>query len=185
LEELSKIKLDTAFSKDSGLKTESNQDKNLGEIGRKKLIEEKIISLVLKNPENLNLVEDLHYPLFSNKTKVFLEGLKKFVEEQKLPEGEDFKNIFSGIMSAQNLPEEAGFKLDLKNFLSAFSLRAEVEYEEDGCEEIKLCILQLKNIDIKEKLNKVSKDIKEAEKDKDHQKVNNLIEEFNKLTKEL
>jgi len=185
LEELSKIKLDTAFSRDSGLKTESNQDKNLGETGRKKLIEEKIISLVLKNPENLNLVEDLHYPLFSNKTKVFLEGLKKFVEEQKLPEGEDFKNIFSGIMSAQNLPEEAGFKLDLKNFLSAFSLRAEVEYEEDGCEEIKLCILQLKNIDIKEKLNKVSKDIKEAEKDKDHQKVNNLIEEFNKLTKEL
>ena len=46
-------------------------------------------------------------------------------------------------------------------------------------------MLQLKNINIKEKLNKVSKDIKEAEKAKDHQKVNNLIEEFNKLTKEL
>ena len=39
--------------------------------------------------------------------------------------------------------------------------------------------------DIKEKLNKASKDIKEAEKVRDHQKVNNLIEEFNKLTKEL
>jgi hypothetical protein len=111
-----------------------------------------------------------------------LEGLKKFVKEQKVEA--DFKNIFADIISENNLQEE-GFKTDLKNFLAAFSLRAEVEYEEDDCEEIKLCILQLKNIYIKEKLNKTSGDIKEAEKARDHQKVNNLIEEFNKLTKEL
>ncbi|MBI1866290.1 MAG: hypothetical protein HYS02_00795, partial [Candidatus Staskawiczbacteria bacterium] len=81
--------------------------------------------------------------------------------------------------------EEADFKSDLRNFLSAFSLRAEVEYEEDGQDEIKLCMMQLKNINIKEKLNKVSENIKKAEKEQDHKKVDDLIEEFNKLTKEL
>lgn len=187
LEELRKVKFDEVFprEKNSGLKTDLSQDKKLGPEGRKKLLEEKIISLVLKNPENLNLVEDSHYPFFSDKTKIFLEGLKKFVGEQKLEakEEKDFKAIFANI--ASNISPEVGFQTDLKNFLAAFSLRSEVEYEEDGCEEIKLCILQLKNINIKEKLNKASKDIKEAEKAQDHQKVNNLIEEFNKLTKEL
>lgn len=205
LEELRKVKFDTIFSeeKNSNFKTELNQDKNINQENRKKLLEEKIISLVLKDPENLNLVENSQYPFFSDKTSVFLESLKKFIAEQKLvsthteesvlleKKEKDFKAIFGGIISdlpaqaGNNLDEKAGFKLDLKNFLEAFYLRAEVEYEEDGQDEIKLCILQLKNINIKEKLNKVSRDIKEAEKAQDHQKVNNLIEVFNKLTKEL
>ncbi|OGZ70215.1 MAG: DNA primase [Candidatus Staskawiczbacteria bacterium RIFCSPLOWO2_01_FULL_33_9] len=185
LEELSKVKFDVVFleEKDANFKTDLSQNKNLSSEGRKKLIEEKIISLVLKDPENLNLIEDNQYLLFSEKTKIFLEGLKKFIIEQKVEN--DFKVIFSEIMSDNNLLEEAGFKLDLKNFLLAFSLRAEIEYEEEGQDEIKLCILQLKNINIKEKLNKVAENIKEAEKEQNHQKVNNLIEEFNKLTKEL
>ena len=124
-------------------------------ISRKKLLENKIVSLIWKAPVNLNLIEEPYYSLFCEETKNFIENIKK----NKLDENKDF--------------------------LDAISLRAEVEYEEDGCEEIKLCLLQLKNINIKEKLNKASKDIKEAEKAQDHQKVNNLIEEFNKLTKEL
>jgi len=185
LEELRKVKFETAFSeeKNSVLKVELSQNKSLNSDGRKKLIEEKIVSLVLKDPENLNLVEDSQYPFFSDKTKIFLEGLKKFIIEQKIEK--DFKTIFSSIMSDNNLGVQVGFKSDLRNFLAAFSLRAEVEYEEDGQDEIKLCILQLKNINIKEKLNKVSKDIQEAEKAQDHQKINNLLEEFNQLTKEL
>mgnify|MGYP001605064811 CR=1 FL=1 len=188
LEELRKIKFETINQKtdlksafDEGEGSPPSREASAGQ--RKKLLEEKIISLVLRDPENLNLVEDYQYSFFSDKTRIFLEGLKKFVAEQKI--GDDFKAIFSDIMSDNLASEEVGFKSDLKSFLSEFSLRAEVEYEEDGQDEIKLCILQLKNINIKEKLNKVSGDIKEAEKVKDHQKVNNLIEEFNKLTKEL
>ncbi len=185
LEELSKVKFETlgAEEKSSGLKTDLSQDKNFSPEGRKKLLEERIISLVLKDPENLNLVEESQYPFFSEKTKIFIEGLKKFVAEQKA--GNDFKIIFADIMSDSNSEGEGGFKSDLRNFLSAFSLRSEVEYEEDGQDEIKLCVLQLKNINIKEKLNKVSRDIKEAEKTKDHQKVDSLIEEFKQITKEL
>ncbi len=184
LEELGKIELDKpAFEeKNSDLSEDSSQNKKLSPEGRKKLIEEKIISLVLKDPENLNLIEDYQYSFFSDKTRIFLEGLKKFVAEQKIEK--DFKDIFANIMSENNL-EKGGFESDLRNFLLAFSLRAEVEYEEDSQDEIKLCLLQLKNINIKEKLNKVSGDIKEAEKKQDHQKVDNLIEEFNQLTKDL
>jgi len=199
LAELDRVKYDTLNTEEkfSGITTDSKQEKVLSSENRKKLLEEKIISLVLKNPENLNLIEDRHYPLFSVKTKNFLEGLKKFIAEQKnvtSPEEKDallenkekdFKAIFADIISDNSLKEESGFKLDLKIFLSEFYLRAEVEYEEDGREEIELCILQLKNINLKEKLNKVSSDIKEAEKARDFQKVDNLIEEFNKLTKEL
>lgn len=180
LEELRNIKTEITAS---FYRTEDSSPSRKASAGRQELIEEKIISLVLKNPENLNLIEDSQHLFFSEKTRIFLEGLKKFIKEQKVEA--DFKNIFADIMAENNLQEQEGFKLDLKNFLAAFSLRAEVEYEEDGCEEVKLCILQLKNIYIKEKLNKTSQEIKEAEKEKDHQKVNNLIEEFNKLTKEL
>ena len=184
-EELRKVKFDTVFSeeKNSNFKADSVKNKNLSSDGRKKLLEEKIISLVLKDPENLNLIEDSQYSFFSERTNIFLEGLKKFIVEQKVEN--DFKTIFSDIMSDNNLGEEVGFKSDLRNFLAAFSLRAEVEYEEDGQDEIKLCILQLKNMSIKQKLNEVSENIKEAEKEQDHQKVNDLIKEFNKLTKEL
>jgi len=186
LEELKKVKFDDRAGETGAnpfLDNLSPRNASAGQ--RRKLIEEKIISLVLKNPDNLNLIEDIQYSFFSDKTKIFLQGLKKFVGEQKpeLKEEADFKLIFSDIVSKVN--PEAGFQTDLKNFLSDFSLRSEVEYEEDGCEETKLCLFQLKSVNIREKLNKTSEDIKQAEKDKDYQKVNNLIEEFNKLTKEL
>ncbi len=192
LEELAKIKLNPNYA-DKSQKVDGRPlfeiDKNLGTEGRKKLIEEKLISLILKNPDFIKLIEEGQYVLFSEKTKQFLEKLKNFIAEQKpLTEGEvekDFKVIFSSIASDNNIKESAGFDYDLKNFLAALALRAEVEYEEDGQEEILLCLLQLKNIELKNKLNKISENIKKSEEQGDHQKVNNLIEEFNKLTKEL
>ncbi|MBI1866315.1 MAG: toprim domain-containing protein, partial [Candidatus Staskawiczbacteria bacterium] len=112
LEELRKVKSDRPFSEENNsiFKKDSSGDKNLNSVGRKKLLEEKIISLVLSDPENLNLVEDSQYPFFSDKTRIFLESLKKFIAEQKLvltPADENnFKAIFSEIMS--DLPAQAG-----------------------------------------------------------------------------
>ena len=45
-------------------------------VGRKKLLEDKIVSLVLKNPENLNLIEGSHNCLFCDKTKNIIENIK-------------------------------------------------------------------------------------------------------------
>jgi len=55
----------------------------LSAAGRKKMIEDKIISLVVKDPENLNLIEDCHQALFCEETKSFLENLKNPNDEFK------------------------------------------------------------------------------------------------------
>jgi len=162
------------------VKIDSNfQEEVLGVEGRKKLIEEKVISLILKNPDYIKLIDELQYILFSDKIKQFLEEIKKVVENKKPAEEGEIEKDFKIIFNNEELNSE------LKNFLAALALRADVEFEEDGQEEIQLCLLQLKNIELKNKLNKISEDIKKAEDGNEHKKVSNLIEEFNKLTKEL
>ena len=101
----------------------------------------------------------------------------KIVDSDELEK--DFKKLFSDSISESKLDEE------FKKFLATLALRSEVEYGEDGSEEIELCLLQLKNIELKNKLNNISEQIKKAENQKDSEAVNSLIEEFNKLTKEL
>ena len=165
-------------------------EKNLGVEGRKKLIEEKIISLILKNPEHIYLIEDVHFALFSEKIRHFLEEVKKIVSLPKenaieKDKSKTFQTIFDDIISSSNLAKPGEFDAEFKNFIAALTLTAEVEFVGDGEEEIKLCLLHLKNIALKNSLHTISEDIKKAEYQNDHQKVKNLVEEFNTLTKEL
>jgi DNA primase len=149
IEELRNIKVE--------IKKEDINSQNITAVeqgGRKKLLEDKIISLVLKEPENSNLIEELHFNLFCEKSRNFIENIKKN-------------------------------ELGDKDFFDTLSLRAEVEYDEDGPEEVKLCLLQLKDIYIREKLNIITGEIKVAEEEKNSEKVNNLIGEFNKIIKDL
>ena len=157
---------------------------------RKNLIEEKIISLILKNPDYIKLIDEPNLSLFSERIQQFLKHIKSFIEKNTSDENEtldttqdnlkkDFKKVFSDSIS------ESELNSGIKNFLAALALRADAEYEEDGEDEMKLCLLQLKNIELKDKLSKISDDIKKAELSSEHEKVKNLIEEFNKLTKEL
>lgn len=156
---------------------------NLAADKRKKLIEEKIISLILKDPDYVTLIEQDQYHIFSNNVQDFLKEVKRLIEhhvvedEKKLKE--EFKAIISSSLSGLDLDSE------FKNFLFALSLRSEIEYEEDSKNELHVCILELSSIALKERLNKISDDIKKAEEEKDAQKVANLVEEFNKLTKKL
>jgi len=157
--------------------------------GRKELIEKKIISLVLKNPEYIMLIAEPHYPFFSEKIASFLLKLKKLIQDQKkaaLGEVEkDFKIIFDAMTLPGAKAEDEEFNYELKNFLAALALSAEIEYQEDGQEEMLLCLLQLKNIELKKKLGAISQEIKKAEQAGDSQKVIDLISRFNALTKEL
>ena len=177
ISELAKIKVDFHSKEQPAVDFKKNvvQDP----ISRKRLLEEKVISLILKNPDYIKLIEESQYSLFSEKIRNFLEEIKKVVLNQKpVQEGElekDFKIIF----------DQKILNAELKNFLAALTLRAEIDYQEDGQEEILLCLLYLKNIELKHKLDSISEDIKKAEGERDHQKVNNLIGEFNTLTKEL
>lgn len=178
VEELKKEKQEIKATEDKAQNLTGWPGGHPGYPGRKGLIEEKVISLVLKDPENLNLIEEPHHNLFCEKTKQFIEGLKKI-------EGSNLKAIFADITQRGTVPQEGTIPQDFKDFLAALSLRAEVEFEEDGSQELQLCLAQLKALNTKEKLSKISGDVKKAEEEKDFQKVNNLIEEFNKITKEL
>jgi len=131
--------------------------------GRVKLLEEKIILLALKDPSNLNSIENVHYPLFCEKTRNLLQDIKKA----------DFADISQ--------------KQDYKEFFDALSLKAEVEYEEDlpagrqaDVQEIQLCLAQLKDIKLRNELSQIENAIKT---ENDEQKREELMKEFDKKAK--
>ena len=133
---------------------------------RKIMLEDKIISLVLKNPQDLSLVEEKYLQFFSQKTKDLFQKIKELEESKK---------------SGKSVLDD----LDLKNFLDAMALKAEVSYEEQGEEEIPLCLLELKTLELKNKLEQITSQIKSAEVEADHDKVKELMAEFNMVSKKL
>ena len=175
LEELKNIKTDRIYNPvDEAAKTQIDNkissvwpDGHLGYAGRKKLIEDKIISLVLKNPENLNLIEESHYYLFCEEAKNLIGNIKN----SALQRGNDTEAILADIP-----------KNDYKNLLDTLALKAEVDYEEDGMDEIQLCLSQLKDIGLRNNLNDISGAVK---LENDEQKRDELVREFNKKAKEL
>ena len=138
--------------------------------GRKKLLEDKIVALVLDEPGNLNLIEENHRNLFSESTRNFIDELKKNV---------DNKAVFADILK----------KEEYKDFFNTLALRAEVDYEEDFsagsgqvAEEIQLCLSELKGIELRNSLNNMLSVIKTEQ---DEQRKEELIKEFDKKAREL
>ncbi len=148
---------------------------------RKQILEEKILSLVLKEPENLSLIDEEQLLFFSEKSQQFLEEIKGFIPTSKPGVGAREKKDLKTILA--KLEEKADE--ELKSFLDTLSLRAEVEYEEDPEEEIQLCLTELKSMKVKNRLREISEELKIAEENQDKERINNLIEKFNKLTREL
>ena len=136
-------------------------------LGRKRLLEEKIVSLVIKNPENLNLVEARHEAMFSGQGNRFFET----VRQNNIQPGQDFIALFAG-------------QPDMKDFLEQAVLRAEIEEEgpEGPEKELQLCLLQLKDIELRNSLNNMLGLIKS---ESDELKKQELIKEFDKKAKEL
>jgi DNA primase len=131
--------------------------------GRIKLLEDKIISLAIKNPENLNLIEEQQINSFSEKAKSFIKEIK---------ETRANKAVFADISK----------KDEYKDFLSVLSLRAEVDYDEDGDLEFQLCLSELKDIELRNSLNNI---LALISSEQDEQKKEDLIKEFDKKAKEL
>ena len=165
LDELKSVKLENINQFAPEIKPISAVKNNLSAEGRKKLLEDKIISLVFNNPENLNLIEDSHHNLFVEKTRNFIENIKQIKPE----EGGDLRASFADFSQ----------KDEYKDFLNTIALRAEVDFQDDGSDEILLCLAELKDINIRERRSRISEEIKKAEQDKDFEKVNKLINEFN------
>lgn len=125
---------------------------------RKEILEEKILSLLLKLPAKLESFDKNYLSLLSLKAKEILTFLRK--KKSKVPS-------------------------EMKEFLDVLALRSEIEEDLDPEKELQLCLKELEVLITKDKLQKISKDIQEAEENKDEKKIKELMEEFNKLAKKL
>ncbi len=95
----------------------------------------------------------------------------------------DYLSYFSSkiqvILTGGSLPEDA-------DFVSYLSLKGEIEEDEVDCqEEIKTCLSEIKNLEIKEKMSEICGQIKKAEEEKNQKRINNLTKEFNNLSSQL
>jgi DNA primase len=121
---------------------------------RKDLLEERLAILILKSPESIGIIEDNFWQSFSLPVKEILSGVK----EKKNPDSELFSQL-------------------------SFKAETDMVEEEEIEEEIKCCLNEIVMMENKSRLSLISQEIKSAEREKNWQKVEKLIKEFNKLCK--
>ncbi len=156
-EELKKVKLEENLY---GLEPE--EIISLPPKSRKDLLEERLLTLVLRT--NPNLIDAKENPYLSQKGQEILMNLKKD------------KNFSPDKLSPETL--------DYFNYLA---LKAEIEeFEEKDIEpEIRYCLKEIQKLGVKNKLEQISREIKKAEGEKDSKKIEKLTQEFRQLSKEL
>ena len=180
-EELGKTKIEQSFYF-SGESSEKKASIKKKAENRKELIEERMLYLLLKYPEQLELITDKCLSCFSEDCKKILEYLKK---------NPDLKNNFS----EEDLIKEK-FSEDFTKKINYIHLAAEVGYNplEDGFdeedmtepgEEIEECIKEIEHFNTKKELDNISVEIKEAEENDDSKKLDILIRKFNELSQKL
>ncbi|MEA3453287.1 MAG: DNA primase [Patescibacteria group bacterium] len=139
---------------------------------RRKVIEEKIISLILNYPEGLKLIKSDYLNLFSSGTREVI----KIFQDNPNSLSKDFKDL--------------GLSEEQQEFLNFLALKGGVEIEESDediniKDEILICFQELGQFAIKEKLRELSRKIKQAQRDGLKEKTESLSEEFNKLIEKL
>ncbi len=144
-EELKKVKLEEEIY---GLGAEEMI--NLPQKSRRELLEERLVILILKSPQNIDLIEKERLVCFSPQIQEILIQLK---ENQKG---------------------------DNSNFFNYLFLKAEVEEieEKDILPEIQFCLKEIQSMEIRGKLGRISNDIKKSEEEKDAKKTDDLIQKF-------
>jgi len=123
---------------------------------RKELLEEKLISLLAKTPKNIDLITQDDLKFFSLDAIKFIDYLQKNRQEKNK---------------------------DLEDKINYLCLKSEIEEDVNPKEEIIYCFKELKSLKVKEKLSEICKGIKKAEKEKDFNKVQELIQQFCQYSK--
>jgi len=131
---------------------------NLPQKSRKELLEERLVTLGLKSQSSLDTLFQEDFDFFSPQISQILWHFKS---KTKIP-------------------------ADLSDLFNYLSLKAEVETEEGNIEEeFKNCLKEIKFLGIKNKLDKISQELKKAEEEKDTKKIEKLTQEFNHWAKEI
>lgn len=157
--ELEKLKLE-----EESLGLEPEEIINLPQKSRLELLEERLLFLLLKSPENVNLVNEEQITFFSPKVKEILTKLKK-----------DLK------LKSERLSSES------EEYFNVVILKSEIEEidKESILPEIKFCLREIQSLKIKEKLREISDRIKKAEEEKNLKEVENLTKEFKTLSQKI
>ncbi|MBI2625392.1 MAG: DNA primase [Candidatus Nealsonbacteria bacterium] len=137
---------------------------NIAQKTRKELLEESLISLIIRFPESSSLIQEEHLSFLSPKTREILDHLRHGPEA-----------------------ELAGLPPHLQDSLSLLCFKAETEElsDADPAEEIQTSLKEIRSLGIKSAMDDVAKAIKKAEEEKDKDKVSNLIEQFQKISLQL
>ncbi|MDD2696974.1 MAG: DNA primase [Candidatus Pacebacteria bacterium] len=151
-EELKKAKVEEY---PEGLGLEPEEVKNLVPKSRKELLEERLVTLILRAPQNMEIIKEEELNRVSPQIKEILVQLK---ENKKIE----------------------------SDFFNYLALKAEVEEieEKEISPEIQCCLKEILVIEIKDKLDQISQEIKRAEEEKNWKRVEELTQEFNQLAKQ-
>ncbi len=161
-EELEKIKDDAPSFAGVSKETFQREPKT-----RKQLLEEKLLCGVLKGQEHLALLTEEHMPFLSLQTREIVSGLNMHPELS----ANGWNSVFSS---------------EIAEFLNVLSLRSEIEEPEemDWKKEIAICLQELKGIYIRNELNRINAEIKQAEAAGDQQNIDALKQEFHALSRQ-
>ncbi len=147
-------------------KSSANIANNVSEIGDK-LTQ---ISDSKKNQQR-QIEERLLMMLLQTPGKAKIDSIKF-----SFPQGQ---MLFNALKEKRKIPKE------LEEIVSELNFQFEVEKEKDPTmdvkKEIEFCILKLKEISRKEKMQKIIKEIKEAESVNDKEKISNLLKKLSRL----
>jgi len=163
-EEDIRIELSRTKIEEEELGLEENEVLSQPQKTRKEILEERFLSLLLKNPENLNSIRKNSFSHFSEELREILEKMEKETH-----------------LKLEKLTEKA------KDLYTNSTLKSEIEKTEKEkiLSELKFCEKEICKISIKEKLNEIGERLKIAEREKDFKKIALLSKDFTNLSKKL
>jgi 23S rRNA pseudoU1915 N3-methylase RlmH len=133
---------------------------------KREILEERLLTLILKLPQNLVLIDNEKIEYFSPEIKEIFKRLK-----------EDLK------FDPKNLSEKAKelfFEASIKSEIPELNIN-----KDETTKEINFCLREISKDFIKEKLAEISESIKEAEKNKNQKKVKEFLNELKTWTEKL
>ena len=130
---------------------------------RKERLEERLITLVLKSPENFSLIPEEDFKFFSPKISETFSYFKKEIDN----------------LDKIKLP------LELADLIDYLFLKSEVEGipEQNLEKELKTCLKEIKTLEIRNRLNQLSQEIRKAEDEKKLSEIQELIKRFDSYSK--
>lgn len=147
-----------------------NQE-NLRPKTRKQLLEERLLALILKNPEKL----EFSLSIFSPEIKLILQTIKEQKEKEEIEKA--LKKLEKQDKNIKQILDSAILSAE---FDTEFKKRTQ---EKDVIDEIKFCLKELKKFEIINQLQGISEEIKIAEQKGEKQKVKDLLKKFSETAK--